>query len=130
VAATKSEVDHSKDCIDLNCECVGIGCDIENYSRLEEVLKRRPAFLKRWFTALERKSIEENAEPYSRACAIFCLKEACIKALWQTKKLTPAEIEVCEQAELLVPMESLRLISSLRYHNSFVEATVEAWIVK
>lgn len=73
-----------------------IGTDIEQISRLQLVLERRPAVAPRVFTASERAYCQRQAYPAQHYAARFCAKEAVAKALgikvrWQ-------EIEVCHNA--------------------------------
>ncbi len=114
-----------------SAQCLGVGCDVENVARIEEVLTRRPAFLQRWFTAHERARIEASAKPHQLACSIFATKEACIKALWMHVKCTPKMIELREEGPcLLEEQKGILLESSCQIHADFVEVTVEAWLGK
>lgn len=58
----------------------GVGIDIEKISRIESSMKR-PLFMKRVFTPLEREYIAGKHDPHSSAAGIFCAKEAFFKAL-------------------------------------------------
>jgi phosphopantetheine--protein transferase-like protein len=108
---------------------MGLGCDVEDYARLGDVLQRRPAFLKRWFTPIEQQRITQATVPEQEACLLFCLKEATIKALWRQKHLSPSQIEIDEknQAHLLEPILGLHLICEAKPSRSYAEAWVQAW---
>lgn len=56
------------------------GCDIEEVTRFEDLLKREH-FCQRVFTAAEREHIAKSGHPAQSAAGIFCAKEAMSKAL-------------------------------------------------
>lgn len=56
------------------------GCDVEQISRFEELLKKEH-FCQRIFTDAEREHILKSGHPEATAAGIFCAKEAMAKAL-------------------------------------------------
>ena len=78
---------------DPKLELLGIGVDVEELHRLQEVLQRRPGFLRRWYTSAECAKIEASKQPAQEALLRFCLKEAVIKACWEVHRLSPAQID-------------------------------------
>ena len=61
---------------------IGIGCDIVEIARIEDVIKRQgQAFLERIFTAEERDYCFSRQNPYPSLAVRFAAKEAASKAL-------------------------------------------------
>ena len=59
----------------------GIGVDMLEISRMEQVIERRPSFLRRVFTEEERAYCERSARPAEHYAARFAAREAVLKAL-------------------------------------------------
>ena len=60
---------------------VGLGVDIIEIARMEEILKRTPHFVERVFTADERAYCEAKHNPATHYALFFAAKEAVLKAL-------------------------------------------------
>ena len=69
-----------------------IGTDIEQISRIEQIMARTPRFAERMFTPAERAYCEARAHPAQHYAARFCAKEAFAKALG--KPLAWQQVEV------------------------------------
>lgn len=59
----------------------GIGVDMLEISRMEQVIERRPSFLRRVFTEEERAYCDRSARPAEHYAARFAAREAVLKAL-------------------------------------------------
>lgn len=59
----------------------GIGVDIVEISRMEQILKRTPSFAQRMFTDEERAYCEVSARPAAHYASRFAAREAVLKAL-------------------------------------------------
>ncbi len=77
-------------------ELVGVGIDVEELERLQEVMARRPRFIQRWFSKPEQMQVESAIVPAADALFRFCLKEAVIKACWPEVQLTPAQVDTSD----------------------------------
>ncbi len=73
-----------------------IGTDIEQISRVAQIIARTPRFTEKLFTAEERAYCEGKAHPAQHYTARFCAKEAFAKALatplsWQEVEIVRGE---------------------------------------
>lgn len=59
----------------------GVGVDMLEIDRMEQVLRRRPNFVRRVFTDEERAYCERTARPAEHYAARFAAREAVVKAL-------------------------------------------------
>lgn len=59
----------------------GIGVDIVEISRMEQILERTPSFAQRLFTDEERAYCDASARPASHYACRFAAREAVLKAL-------------------------------------------------
>lgn len=59
----------------------GIGVDIVEISRMEQIINRTPAFVDRMFTDEERSYCEASARPAAHYACRFAAREAVLKAL-------------------------------------------------
>lgn len=60
----------------------GLGIDLCGIERIQNTLEKSPGFLNRYYTAEERRYIEEKGQAgASSAAAMFAAKEAFLKAL-------------------------------------------------
>jgi len=69
-----------------------IGTDIEQISRVEQIIARTPRFKEKLFTAAERAYCDAKARPAQHYTARFCAKEAFAKAV--ATPLAWQEVEV------------------------------------
>ena len=60
---------------------VGIGTDLVDIERMRSVINRRPRFVERVFTPLERDYCTKTRDPSERYAARFAAKEAVLKTL-------------------------------------------------
>lgn len=74
-----------------------IGTDIEQISRLQRAMARRPGFARRVFTPAEREYCARQRRPAQHYAARFCAKEAVAKALGGAVRW--GEIEVWHDAQ-------------------------------
>ena len=59
----------------------GIGVDMLEIERMEQVMRRRPNFVRRVFTEEERAYCDASARPAEHSAARFAAREAVLKAL-------------------------------------------------
>ena len=59
----------------------GIGVDMLKIERMEQVMRRRPSFVRRVFTEEERAYCDTSARPAEHYAARFAAREAVLKAL-------------------------------------------------
>ena len=59
----------------------GIGVDMLEIERMEQVMRRRPSFVRRVFTEEERAYCDASARPAEHYAARFAAREAVLKAL-------------------------------------------------
>lgn len=60
---------------------VSLGVDVVEIERIRQITERRPAFVRRVFTAEERRYAQSAADSAERFAARFAAKEATMKAL-------------------------------------------------
>ncbi|MBF0911956.1 MAG: holo-ACP synthase [Atopobiaceae bacterium] len=59
----------------------GIGVDMLEIARMEQAIEKRPYFIRRMFTDVERAYCERTARPAEHYAARFAAREAILKAL-------------------------------------------------
>lgn len=59
----------------------GIGVDMLEIARMQQAIERRPHFIRRMFTDVERAYCERTARPAEHYAARFAAREAVLKAL-------------------------------------------------
>jgi len=60
---------------------ISLGIDLEDISRIRQIMERYARFAVKLFTLEERRYCEGKADPAQHFTARFCAKEALIKAL-------------------------------------------------
>ena len=76
---------------------IGVGLDIEAFSRFHRILGSRPGLISQIFTARERRLHESAVDPARSYTAGFAIKEAAFKALgssWTESELFWTDIEL------------------------------------
>ncbi len=86
-------------CLNPNIENIMtlIGTDIEQISRMQQVMARTPQFVQRVFTTAEQEYCNRKGRPAQHYAARFCAKEAVAKALGFPVRWH--EIEVVKNAQ-------------------------------
>lgn len=80
----------------MSTDDVGLGIDIVEIDRIERVIDRSPAFVKRVYTEDERAYCDKARRPAIRYAARFAAKEAVLKALGTgfAHGIRPTDVEV------------------------------------
>lgn len=76
-----------------------VGTDIENISRLENLLVRKPQLVKKIFYESEWVYAFSKASPASTLTGIWCAKEAVLKALSPQIEVAITDIEIVKHAK-------------------------------
>lgn len=71
----------AQDVADAALPSAGLGVDIVEIARIEQILQRSPAFARRAFSEAERAYCERHHRPAVRYATHFAAKEAVLKAL-------------------------------------------------
>ena len=71
-----------------------VGTDIENVSRFDDLLLKKPHLLKRIFSENEYQKAMDSKNPSQSFTGIWCAKEAVLKAFSPLLTLEPRQIEI------------------------------------
>ena len=106
----------------MNCE---IGTDILNIKRLENILKKYPHFINKYYTKEEIKIASSLKNPLSFYAARFAAKEAIFKAL--KGKFDFSEIEILKNMDgspnpKILNHNDIKIKLSLSYEEDYAIA--------
>lgn len=77
---------------------LGIGCDICDIRRIENLIKTHEKFLKRVFTESERRRLQKRRNAANGFAKVFAAKEAVVKALGDSTNVSWQDIEVVKNS--------------------------------